>query len=83
LQGELDDNKLVDGATGERNIFKRRGKNDPMFGAIQKLPKRLRFLMDVSSSMSYFNYTDRRLDRMLASTVMVGRSYACINSRGG
>jgi hypothetical protein len=29
-QGELDDNKLVDGATGERNIFKKRGNNDPM-----------------------------------------------------
>jgi hypothetical protein len=47
-----------------------------MFGAVQKLPKRLRFLMDVSSSMSYFNYTDRRLDRMLASTVMVMEAFS-------
>lgn len=38
--GELDDTKLVDGATGERNIFKKRGNNNPMFGNIQTHPKR-------------------------------------------
>lgn len=38
--GELDDTKLVDGATGERNIFKKRGNNSPMFGNVQTHPKR-------------------------------------------
>ena len=38
--GELDDTKLVDGATGERNIFKKRGNNNPMFGNVQMHPKR-------------------------------------------
>jgi hypothetical protein len=71
----LDDNRLVDGATGERNIYKKRGNEDPMFGMIQKRPKRLRFVMDVSSSMSVFNGTDRRLDRMVATTVMIMESF--------
>ena len=39
--GELDDTKLVDGATGERNIFKKRGNNNPMFGNVQTHPKRV------------------------------------------
>jgi hypothetical protein len=69
--GELDDNKLVDGVTGERNIYKKRGEDDPMFGKVQKLPKRMCFLMDVSSSMSRFNGSDRRLDRMCATTIML------------
>ena len=69
--GELDDNRLVDGATGERNIFKRRGvPAAPMVGSAQRLPKRLRFVMDVSSSMGRFNGSDRRLDRMAATTVL-------------
>jgi hypothetical protein len=32
LQGELDDNKLVDGISGDQNIYKMRGKEDPMQG---------------------------------------------------
>ena len=74
-QGELDDNRLIDGATGERNIFKKRGNQDPLFGAIQRKPKRLLFIMDVSSSMARFNSADRRLDRMAASTVMIMESF--------
>ena len=74
-QGELDDNRLVDGATGERNIYKRRGNHDPLFGAIQKKPKRLRFVVDVSGSMARFNGSDRRLDRMAATTVMIMESF--------
>lgn len=75
-QGELDDNRLVDGATGEKSIFKRRANEDPMFGShIQKKPKRLRFVMDVSSSMSHFNSSDRRLDRMAATTIMIMESF--------
>jgi hypothetical protein len=30
-----------------------------IFGGLQKKPKRLRFVMDVSSSMSKFNGSDR------------------------
>ena len=74
-QGELDDNRLVDGATGEKNIFKKRGNTDPLFGGAQKKPKRLRFVMDVSSSMNRFNGSDRRLDRMAARTLMIMESF--------
>jgi len=69
-QGELDDARLVDGIVGETNIFKRRGDEDPLFGRIQRLPKRLIFLVDVSSSMAKRN-GDRRLDRLCAATIML------------
>lgn len=48
--GELDDNKLIDGVTGEKNIYKKRGTEEPLFGRLQKKPKRIRFVMDVSGS---------------------------------
>jgi hypothetical protein len=54
VHGELDDNKLVDGATGEKNIYKRRGEN-PNVAGVQKRPKRLRFVIDVSRSMGRMN----------------------------
>lgn len=69
--GELDDNKLLDGATGEKNIFKRRGIQPPMHGLVQKKPKRLRFVIDLSQSMALFNANDRRLDRTAATVLML------------
>ena len=51
--GELDDNKLVDGVTGERNVFKRRGELAD--AAPNQLPTRLEFVLDVSGSMYRFN----------------------------
>jgi len=70
-QGELDDAKIVDGVTGERNIYKTRGNADPLFGRLQLKPKRLRFVMDVSSSMARFDAEDGRLMRTLATTVLI------------
>ncbi|RHY25348.1 hypothetical protein DYB32_009692, partial [Aphanomyces invadans] len=55
--GEWDDSKLVDGLSGERNVFKRRGK-DPFALQIQTQPKKLVFVMDVSGSMYRFNSQD-------------------------
>jgi hypothetical protein len=69
--GELDDAKLVDGATGERLIYKRRGEATPLHGAPQSLPKRLCFLVDISGSMYRFNGSDKRLDRMLETATMI------------
>ncbi len=98
MQGELDDGRLVDGVTGARNVFKRRGQEvnprvasrdeparsmtgrvccagragqEPQHGRQQRRPKRLCFVMDVSSSMAIYNATDRRLDRMAAATLMI------------
>jgi len=75
MNGELDDDRLVDEAAGEKNVYKLRGVYDPLFGGIQKKPKRLRFVMDVSCSMGRFNGMDRRLDRMAATTVMIMESF--------
>lgn len=70
-QGELDDNKLVDGIAGEKAIYKSRGKQKPLEGSPQEKPKRLRFVMDVSGSMARFNGQDNRLDRLLQVTLLI------------
>lgn len=43
--GDLDDNRLVDGATGDRNIFRRRADVPPDPRAPQQKPKRLRCVL--------------------------------------
>ena len=54
--GEIDDAKIVDGAAGERNIFRRRGSDaSRRAGQAQPKPKRLIFAFDVSGSMYRFN----------------------------
>jgi MoxR-like ATPase len=69
--GELDENRLIDGLVGDSNIYKHRGLNPNVFGLIQKKPKKIQFVMDVSSSMGRFNSRDRRLDRTIACTIMI------------
>lgn len=49
--GELDDNKLIEGITGEKTIYRRRADQEPEFGSPQLKPKRLRLVVDVSGSM--------------------------------
>jgi hypothetical protein len=72
--GDLDDSKLVDGMAGERLVFKRRGEEEATPGAPQALPKRLRFVVDVSGSMYRFNGEDGRLERMCEMVVMLMES---------
>ncbi|XP_077393200.1 von Willebrand factor A domain-containing protein 8 isoform X1 [Festucalex cinctus] len=69
--GELDDAKIIDGLTGERAIYKRRGELDPEPGTPQQKPKRLRVLADVSGSMYRFNGVDGRLERSMEAVCMV------------
>ena len=73
--GELDDDRLVDGAAGERLVFKRRGKPDPLDRKPteeDEFRKRtLLFLVDVSGSMYRFQMMDGRLARMLEATMLV------------
>jgi len=64
--GELDDAKLVDGLTGDRLVFKRRGvpddfQEDSGDGNGPIIKKRLQFIMDVSGSMYRFNSRDKGL----------------------
>ena len=69
--GEIDDNKLVEGVTGEKNIYRARGEPEKRLGLHQLKPKRLSFCFDVSSSMARGNGWDGRLDRMVQCAVML------------
>ncbi|XP_062313090.1 von Willebrand factor A domain-containing protein 8 [Osmerus eperlanus] len=69
--GELDDAKIIDGLTGEKAIYKRRGELDPELGSPQQKAKRLRVLADVSGSMYRFNGVDGRLERSMEAVCMV------------
>jgi len=66
--GEIDDAKLVEGITGEKFIYKRRGSVEDSPFPKQKL---IRFVMDVSGSMYRFNGYDQRLIRCLEATLLV------------
>jgi von Willebrand factor A domain-containing protein 8 len=41
----LDDTKLIEGITGEKSIYKKRGEHEPEPGAPQEKPKRLKLLV--------------------------------------
>merc|ERR1719436_1067074 len=72
--GELDDQRLVDGVTGEKLIYRKRMEPDVPMGHQQRKPKRLSFVMDVSASMYRFNGEDGRLDRMTQAITMIMES---------
>lgn len=73
--GELDDNKIVEGITGEKLIYKKRGKpTNKIDSTVQKKPKALHFVMDVSGSMYRFNSQDERLYRMMECAVLIMES---------
>lgn len=70
--GELDESRIVDGITGDKNIFKRREQTSPLIQSFQqKLPKRVLFVMDISASMFRFNSQDQRLDRLVEALCMI------------
>lgn len=75
--GELDEGRLVDGVTGEKHIYKRRGIS---VGPSQQ-PKRLRFVVDVSGSMYRFNGYDERLIRCLEATNLIMESFEGMSQR--
>ncbi|XP_006837671.1 PREDICTED: von Willebrand factor A domain-containing protein 8-like [Chrysochloris asiatica] len=73
--GELDDAKIIDGLTGEKAIYKRRGELEPQLGSPQQKPKRLSLVVDVSGSMYRFNGVDRRLERSMEAVCMVMEAF--------
>jgi len=79
--GDLDEAKLIEGVSGESNIYKRRAEEqDPFHGGPRAprhgaLKKRIRFVFDVSGSMYYFNRADQRLQRLLETAVLVMESF--------
>ena len=72
--GDLDESKLVEGLTGEKAIYKRRGDQEPEPGTPQEKPKRLKLVVDVSGSMYRFNGVDGRMDRQLEAILMLMES---------
>lgn len=87
--GELDDAKIVDGMTGEKLVFKRRGISsssaiDSSGNQPESVLKRIDVVMDVSGSMYRFNGQDQRLERVLETALMVMESIGAGNdSKGG
>ncbi|ELU02005.1 hypothetical protein CAPTEDRAFT_192877 [Capitella teleta] len=69
--GDFDEAKLIEGLTGERAIYKRRGEKEPEMGSPQQKPKLVRLLCDVSGSMYRFNGHDSRLEREMEAMLMV------------
>jgi hypothetical protein len=69
-EGEMDERRLVDGLTGDRNIYKRRGQQPPTASLSPQLPKVMHFAFDLSASMLRFNPTDGRLERSLEVALM-------------
>ncbi|ORX55569.1 hypothetical protein DM01DRAFT_1334962 [Hesseltinella vesiculosa] len=73
--GDLDDTKIIEGLTGERAIYKKRGDDDPELGLFQDKPKRMNFVFDLSASMFRFNAHDRRLERSLEVALMIMEAF--------
>ncbi|VDM60642.1 unnamed protein product [Angiostrongylus costaricensis] len=73
--GDLDDGKLIEGVTGEKNIYRRRLDQLPEIGSPLLKPKRMRLCFDVSGSMYRFNGYDKRLQRSLEAALMVMTSF--------
>ncbi|CAM9191702.1 unnamed protein product [Chrysoparadoxa australica] len=79
--GELDDNKLIDSALGEKLVYKNCGvtyhlsrcsrRADAEVGGKAEGPIPITFVMDCSASMYRFNGYDGRLERLLEATLMI------------
>ena len=74
--GELDEARIVDGIAGDRAVYRRRAEQPPSPGSPQLKPKLLRFVIDCSGSMYYFNGHDRRLERTLQTVTMIFEAFA-------
>eukprot|EP01138_Halocafeteria_seosinensis_P008927 gb/GECG01009124.1/.p1 GENE.gb/GECG01009124.1/~~gb/GECG01009124.1/.p1 ORF type:complete len:1545 (+),score=216.25 gb/GECG01009124.1/:1-4635(+) len=81
LQGDLDDSKIVDGVTGEKNIYKRRVVEDVEEDLHSNNKVKLHFVLDVSGSMYRFNNQDGRLNRLLETSVMIMESFRGFEDR--
>jgi len=71
LEGELDENRLVDAIAGESAVFKRRAERESRPGEVLMQPKKIVFLFDTSASMYRYNGMDGRLRRSCETAVML------------
>ena len=76
-QGELDEGRLVDGVAGASDIYRRRGVQADA-GALFRptIPKRIKFVVDISGSMYTFNRIDDRLRRLQEAVVFILEAFA-------
>lgn len=80
--GEIDDGLIVDGAAGEKAIYRRRTPNEaPSTGSRARLPKRFKFVLDVSGSMYTFNRIDRRLDKLCQLATFIFEAFDGLDSQ--
>ena len=79
IHGELDESRLVEGVTGDKRIYKRRGILQD--AGISIKPKKMRFVVDVSGSMYRFNGYDNRLYRCLEATNLIMESLQGMQQR--
>mmetsp|Transcript_11171 Transcript_11171/g.23524 ORF Transcript_11171/g.23524 Transcript_11171/m.23524 type:complete len:300 (+) Transcript_11171:361-1260(+) len=73
--GELDENKIVDALSGERDVFKRRGNPSTNGNFLHNKPITIKLLVDISASMYRFNSYDGRLQRLLEATLMMMEAF--------
>ncbi|XP_023163601.1 von Willebrand factor A domain-containing protein 8 isoform X2 [Drosophila hydei] len=73
--GDVDDTRLIEGITGEKNIYRRRTEANPWTNNSNEKPNRLKLVVDVSGSMYRFNGYDGRLDRQLEAVVMIMEAF--------
>ena len=80
--GELDDGRIIDGVAGEKAIYRRRAPNDAAStGTRARLPKRVKFVLDVSGSMYTFNRIDKRLDKLCELATFIFEAFEGLNAQ--
>jgi MoxR-like ATPase len=73
LKRQLDDSRIVDALSGEKDVFKRRGNPDDFNSdvSLNSDPVTIKLIVDISASMYRFNGYDGRLERLLEASVMI------------
>eukprot|EP01059_Diplonema_ambulator_P003961 TRINITY_DN1366_c0_g3_i1.p1 TRINITY_DN1366_c0_g3~~TRINITY_DN1366_c0_g3_i1.p1 ORF type:complete len:1824 (+),score=656.81 TRINITY_DN1366_c0_g3_i1:37-5472(+) len=79
--GVWDENKLVEGMTGEKGVFKKRGESQDQPSLLQGKKKRIVFCMDCSASMFRFNSMDHRLDRIVETAIMITEAFKGVEDK--
>eukprot|EP01060_Flectonema_neradi_P023062 TRINITY_DN3129_c0_g2_i1.p1 TRINITY_DN3129_c0_g2~~TRINITY_DN3129_c0_g2_i1.p1 ORF type:complete len:1879 (+),score=356.83 TRINITY_DN3129_c0_g2_i1:191-5827(+) len=79
--GVWDEGKLVEGMTGEKAVFKKRGESVDQPSPLAGKKKRIVFCMDCSASMFRFNSVDHRLDRSVEAAIMITESFKGTDDR--
>lgn len=71
--GDVDDDRVVDGVAGDKLVYKRRGKTENVNDDddAEEAKRSLLFLVDVSGSMYRFQMVDGRLARLLEASMLI------------